>query len=103
MTALRLIKAMALLSLPGKENDALAAFNDLIAKGPADAPEVREGLSRRAALLFAKKMYAEAKPDFIALSDPAKAASPKDALDAALLSGADSSRIEGDGGGEGAV
>ncbi len=84
LPALRIIKAMALLAQPDKENDALAAFNELIAKGPADAPEVRQGISRRAFLLFKNKKYAEAKADFMLLSDPAKAATPQDALNAAL-------------------
>ena len=84
LPALRFIRAMALLSTPEKEPDALAAFDDLIAKGPADAPEVRQGISRRAFLLFKNKKYAEAKTDFLTLSDPAKAASPADAQNAAL-------------------
>lgn len=84
LPALRLIKAVALLSQQGKESDALTALNDLIAKGPADAPEVRQGLSRRAYLLFAQKKYADAKADFMTLSDPAKAATPQEAADAAL-------------------
>src|SRR5205823_11071154 len=84
LPALRLIKAMALLSQNGKESEALGALNELISKGPADSPEVRQGVSRRAYVLFANKKYAEAKADFVLLSDPAKAASPREATDAAL-------------------
>ncbi len=84
LPALRLIKAMALLGQPGKENETLAAFSDLIAKGPPEAAEVRQGISRRAFLLFKSKKYADAKADFVVLSDPAKAATPQDALNAAL-------------------
>jgi len=84
LPALRIIKAMALLAQPEKETDALAAFNDLITKGPADAPEVRQGISRRAFLLFKNKKYADAKADFVVLSESSKAASPQDAQNAAL-------------------
>lgn len=84
LPALRLIKAVSLLAMPGKEADALAALNELIAKGPADAPEIRQGISRRAYVLFKDKKYAEAKNDFLILSDPAKAATLQEAADAAL-------------------
>ncbi len=84
LPALRIVKAMALLAQNGKEADALAAFDDLIVKGPSDAAEVRQGLARRAYILFKNKKYAAAKADFVQLSDPAKALSPQEALDAAL-------------------
>jgi TolA-binding protein len=67
LPAMRLIKALALLGQPGKEAEAEAALAELIQAGPADAPEVRQGLVRRAYLRFAAKRYAEAKTDFAAL------------------------------------
>lgn len=84
LPALRLIKALSLLSNKDREKDALVALNELIDKGPADAPQVRTGRLRRAALLFSNKSYAEAKADYVALSDPAKAATPDEAAEAAL-------------------
>ena len=84
LPALRIIKAMALLSQAGKEKEALAALDELISKGPADAPEVRQGLVRRAYILFKDKRYADAKADFVLLSDPAKGGTQQEALDAAL-------------------
>jgi len=84
LPALRLIRALALLGQPGKEADAEAALGELIAAGPADAPEVRQGLLRRAQLRFDTKKYKEAKEDFAAAAgDLTKPLTPE-SLDAAL-------------------
>src|SRR4029079_8570551 len=81
LPALRLIKALSLLSTAGKETEALGALKELIDKGPADAPEVRTGRARRAQILYNNKAYADARADFLILSDPAKAASPEEAAE----------------------
>jgi TolA-binding protein len=84
LPALRLIKALALLGQPGKEADAETALGELITAGPADAPEVRQGLLRRAQLRFDTKKYKEAKDDFAtAAGDLSKPLTPE-SLDAAL-------------------
>ncbi len=62
-TAAYVVRGLCLEAATGKEGDAEKAYSDLIAAGPADAPEVRIGLLRRGKLRFNTKHFEEAKKD----------------------------------------
>jgi len=81
---LRLIKALALLAQPGKDAEAEAALTETIQAGPAEAPEVKEALMRRANLRFDGKKFAQAKEDFVAALAAQGQPSTPEALDAML-------------------
>ncbi|MCW8131667.1 MAG: tetratricopeptide repeat protein [Planctomycetota bacterium] len=81
----RLVKALSLEGLPGKEAEAEAAYAGLISSGPAETPEAQQALLRRGQIRFAAKRFAEAKDDYaayLAKNDP-KAGQP-DAIQAAV-------------------
>jgi len=84
LATLRLIRALALTAQPGKEAQAEAALTDLIQAGPADAPEVKQALLRRANLRFDGKKFAQAKEDFAALAAAPGQPAGAEALDAML-------------------
>lgn len=84
--AVRLLKAACLEALPGKTEAAAAAYEDLIKAGPSNAPELRQGLRRRAQLRFEAKQFAEAEKDLAVFLDGKTVTGDSEAeLEAALL------------------
>jgi TolA-binding protein len=82
----RLLRALSLELLPGKSKEAEDAYTELIKAGPPTTQEVRQGLRRRAQLLFQAKRYAEAQADltaFLGGKDPQAGAAAE--VEAAVL------------------
>jgi TolA-binding protein len=84
--AARLLKALGLELLPGQAKEAEEAYTELIQAGPAAAPELRQGLRRRAQLRFQAKRFEEAQGDlaaFLGGKEPQAGALPE--IEAAVL------------------
>ncbi|HEY3319941.1 MAG TPA: tetratricopeptide repeat protein [Planctomycetota bacterium] len=84
LPALRLLKALALLEQKGKEAEAETALGELIQGGPPEAPEVKQGLLRRARLRFEAKNFAQAKADFAQAAGKLEPPLTPEMIDAAL-------------------
>ncbi|MBI3830118.1 MAG: tetratricopeptide repeat protein [Planctomycetes bacterium] len=83
--AARLLKALSLEALPGKEKESEAAYGEMLATGPAEAAEVQQALFRRAQIRFVSKRFAEARDDYNAfLSKNEVQAENPDTLQAAI-------------------
>ena len=84
--ALRLLRAASLESLPGKAAEAETAYGELIAAGPATAPQVRQAYRRRAQLRFKAKQFMKAEEDLtVYLNGKQPKAGENTEIEAALL------------------